>query len=90
MQSLADCRTDTIVKNVAGLLVHLLASWPAEMLEPVWLEMVAGACKIIASRKYDRFHTCCHFLKNDFEVKKFDFQKRISVCTCMHLTTHLT
>lgn len=63
MQSLTDCRTDTIVKNVAGLLVHLLASWPAEMLEPVWLEMVAGACKIIASRTCDRFHTCCHFLK---------------------------
>lgn len=43
MLSLADCWSDTIVRNVAGLLVKLLASWRAKTLEPVWPESVVSA-----------------------------------------------
>lgn len=54
--SLTDCWDDTIVKNVAGLLVILLASWPAQILEPFWLEIVTGACKITVRSQDDHFH----------------------------------
>lgn len=51
MLPLTDCWSDTIVRNVAGLLVKLLASWRAKNLEPAGPESVVGACKVTVSRK---------------------------------------
>lgn len=93
MLSLIDCWNDTIVKNVASLLVLLLASWLAEMLEPGQLQIVAGARKITVSRNYNRFHTFCHFLKKFPKLifKSRNLTSKIEyLCVCfMYFNMHL-